>query len=119
MCNNSARHLLYVEPRGEPYSSEAAVAFYAYSVTLTGATELSTRWAPCLRHAIRKAEKSGQEARIMNSREAMPECFKNASAVCAGHAAADGDSGVRSAIFSNPHFAVNKWLGRPEYSRLG
>jgi CelD/BcsL family acetyltransferase involved in cellulose biosynthesis len=68
----------YFELRGGPLrrqSATPAVAFYGHSLNLGDAQELFATLAPSVRRAIRKAERSGIEATITGSREAMIEFY--------------------------------------------
>jgi hypothetical protein len=124
MGDNSVGYFfpLYIEPKGRetaPDSMKAAVAIYEYSVTFPGASELSTRLAPSVRIAMRNAQRSGLEAQIMNSREAMQDYFRDVSMARPSYVPADDVLGGYRASFSAPSLAVNKWLGCLEYPRLG
>jgi CelD/BcsL family acetyltransferase involved in cellulose biosynthesis len=68
----------HLELRGAalaPAGAKPSVAFYAHSVTLADASQLSGNLSAPVRRAIRKAEHSGLEGRIVTSRDAMLEYY--------------------------------------------
>jgi CelD/BcsL family acetyltransferase involved in cellulose biosynthesis len=59
-----------------PPSAIPAVAFHGHSVDVSSGRDLFASFAPAVRRAIRKAERSALEVRIVRTREAMLEFYR-------------------------------------------